>query len=266
MPQYSYDFENAILGQLATYEPEGIDSLLNELPKQVNTVTTGGTATDGFYRITVVGEEGTFVAEYEADASGGDTNADITDALAAAWLANTSAANVATVTSDGVSVNTIAFLHAGQGYTVSVEAPAPGTLTNALVTDPAGSSLPLGIALASDDGEIGRLPAGGDTAQDIYGIVVRNADLVQELSQTQPTVLEFLPGSAMSVLRQGEAWVVATTAINVNDGVFVALGTGADAAGTLRGSADGGNTVQLSGRFRTAGAAGELVRVLLNTP
>jgi hypothetical protein len=264
MPQYSYDFENAILGQLATYEPEGIDSLLNELPKQVNTVTTGGTATDGTYRITVVGEEGTFVAEFVRGA--GETNAQITDALAAAWLANTSAANVATMTSDGVSVNTIAFLHAGQGYTVSVEAPAPGTLTNALVTDPAGSSLPLGIALASDDGEIGRLPAGGDTAQDIYGIVVRNADLVQELSQTQPTVLEFLPGSAMSVLRQGEAWVVATTAINVNDGVFVALGTGADAAGTLRGSADGGNTVQLSGRFRTAGAAGELVRVLLNTP
>lgn len=264
MPQYSYDFEAAILGQLATYEPEGIDSLLNELPKQVTTVTTGGTATDGTYRITVVGEEGTFTAEFVRAAA--ETNAQITDALAADWAGKPENANIATMVSDGVSVNTLSFLHSGQGYTVTVEAPAPGTLTAALVTDPAGASIPLGIALTSDDGEVGRLPTAGDVAGDIWGVVVRNADLVQELSQVQPTVLEFLPGSAMSVLRMGEAWVTATTAIAVNDPVFVALGTGADAAGTLRGSADGGNTVQIPGRFRSAGAAGALVRVQLNIP
>ena len=153
MPQLNYDFGNAILGQLAVYDPQSIDSLINELPKQVSTVTTGGTATDGIYRITVVGEEGTFVAEFDRQA--GETNAQITDALAAAWLANAAAANIATMTSDGVSVNTLAFLHAGSSYTVSVEAPSPGTLAAALVTAATGSNIPLGVMLVSDDGEVG---------------------------------------------------------------------------------------------------------------
>jgi hypothetical protein len=264
MPQFSYDLPIAVLGQLAVYDPARIDSLINLLPSQQSTVTTGGTATAGVYTIKVVGEEGTFTAEFTRVA---ETNAQITDALAADWASKSENSNIATMTSDAVSINTLDFLHAGQGYTVTVTAPAPGTLTSALVVDPAGSNIPLAIAVTSDDGINARLLTTGDTAQDVWGIVTRNADLVQELGQTQPTTLEFLPASAMSIMREGEIWVEPEVTVAVNDPVFVrVVATGAEQAGALSNVADGGDNVQIAGRWKTAAAAGELARVLLNIP
>lgn len=263
MPQYSYDFASAILGQLAVYDPASIDSLINSLPAQVSTVTTGGTATDGVYRITVTGEEGTFVAEHTR--TGAETNDDVTTALQASWAGNDAASNIADM-ANVASVNTLTFLHSGSSYTITVEAPAPGTLVAALVTDPSGSGIPLAIMLVSDDGKFGRLPTAGDVAGDMWGITIRNAELIQELALPSATTLDFLPASAMGVMREGECWVAPVAAVAVNDPVFVALGTGADAAGTLRGTADGGNTVQVSGRWKTAAAAGALAKVLLNMP
>jgi len=133
MPQTDYNFIEAILGQLAVYDPASIDSLVNTLPSQQSTVVTSFTR----------------VAE---------NTAAITDGLAAAWLADAANANIATMTSDGVDTNTLDFLHAGNGYTVTVSAPAPGTLTAALVVDPNGVNIPLAIAVTSDDGEAARLP------------------------------------------------------------------------------------------------------------
>jgi hypothetical protein len=264
MPQTSYDVIEAILGQLAVYDPASIDSLINSLPAQRDTVVTGGTTTAGVYSITVVGEEGTFVATFTRVA---ETDAQITDGLAADWLANSGGANIATMTSDGVDTNTLQFLHAGQGYTVTTAAPAPGTLVDTLAVDPAGSNIPLGIAVTSDDGEFARLCTTGDVAGDIWGVTVRNADLVQELSQSQPTVLEFLPTSAMGVMRSGEAWVAPEVAVAVNDPVFVRVtATGTEQAGALSNVADGGDNIQVAGRWKTAAAAGELARVLLNMP
>ncbi|MCK5496559.1 MAG: hypothetical protein KAI80_09120 [Hyphomicrobiaceae bacterium] len=264
MPQTDYNFIEAILGQLAVYDPASIDSLVNTLPSQQSTVVTGGVDTAGDYVITVVGEEGTFTASFTRVA---ENTAAITDGLAAAWLADAANANIATMTSDGVDTNTLDFLHAGNGYTVTVSAPAPGTLTAALVVDPNGVNIPLAIAVTSDDGEAARLPTAGDTAQDIWGIVVRNADLVQELSQPQPTVLEFLPAAELSVMRTGEAWVAPEVAVAVNDPVFVRVtATGSEQAGALSNVTDGGDNVQVAGRWKTAAAAGELARVLLNMP
>ena len=129
MPQTDYNFIEAILGQLAVYDPASIDSLVNTLPSQQSTVVTAGVDTAGDYVITVVGEEGTFTASFTRVA---ENTAAITDGLAAAWLADAANANIATMTSDGVDTNTLDFLHAGNGYTVTVSAPAPGTLTAAV--------------------------------------------------------------------------------------------------------------------------------------
>lgn len=265
MPQFSYEFAEAILGQLAIYDPASIDSLINELPKQQSTVTTGGVATDGTYTITVVGEEGTFTASFLRAAA--ETNAAITDALAANWAAQPANLNIATMTSDLVSINTLAFLHAGSQYTVTVVAPTPGTLVAALVVDPVGVNIPLGIAVVSDDGEFARLPAPGDTAQDFWGITVRNADLIQELSLPSAAELEFLPADSLSVMRSGEAWVAPEVAVAVNDPVFYRVtATGAEQFGALSNVADGGDNIQLAGRWKTAAAAGVLARVLINMP
>lgn len=264
MPQTSYDFIEAILGQLAVYDPASIDSLVNTLPAQQTSVVTGGTETAGVYSITVVGEEGTFVASLTRVA---ETNAQITDALAADWLANSGGANIATMTSDGVDTNTLQFLHSGAGYTVTVSAPAPGTLTAALLTDPTGSNIPLGVMVISDDGEFGRLPTTGDVAGDAWGVTIRNAELVQELSLSQPTDLEFLPAAAMGVMREGECWVAPEVAVAVNDPVFFrVVATGSEQAGAFSNVADGGDNVQVAGRWKTAAAAGELALLLLNMP
>lgn len=264
MPQFSYDFAEAILGQLAVYDPASIDSLINELPKQQTTVTTGGTATNGLYTITVVGEEGTFTASFDRQAA--ETTAAITDALAANWAAQPANLNIATMTSDTVSVNTLDFLHAGSQYTVTVSAPAPGTLVAALVVNPVGVNIPLGIAVTSDDGEFARLPTTGDVVTDIWGITVRNADLIQELSLPSASELEFLPADALSVMRAGEAWVAPEVAVAVNDPVFVrVVATGSEQAGALSNVLDGDN-VLIPGRWKTAAAAGVLARVLINLP
>jgi len=265
MTQFSYDFEQAILGQCAVYDPARIDSLINPLPTQVSTVTTGGTATDGDYVITVVGEEGTFVATFTRGA--GETNAQITDALATEWNTNSGGENIATMTSDAVSVNTLAFLHAGSSYTVTVSAPAPGTLVAAETVSPLGANFPMAIFVTSDDGVEARRLTTGDTAQDIWGCLVRNADLVQELALPAPSELEFLPAAAMSVMREGEVWVSPEVAVAVNDPVFVRVtATGAEVSGAVRNDADGGDAVQVAGRFKTAAAAGGLARIMLNTP
>lgn len=264
MPQFSYDSIEAILGQLAIYDPASIDSLINTLPFQVTDVVTAGTATDGTYIITVVGEEGTFTATFERASS--ETDDQIAAALKVDWDSQAANSNIATLV-NVTDTNTMTFLHAGNGYTVTTTAPSPGTLVATLVTDPNGVNIPLGVGVVSDDGITARLPAGvGDIVTDIWGIVVRNADLVQELSQPQPTTLEFLPAAALSVMRSGEAWVAPEVAVAVNDPVFVrVVATGTEQAGALSNVLDTDN-VLIPGRWKTAAAAGELAKVVINLP
>lgn len=266
MPQLSYDLPIAVLGQLAIYDPAHIDSLVNNVPAQQTDAVTAGTVTDGVYSITVVGEEGTFVASHTR--SGAETTADVTDALEAAWIALGSAVlNIATMTSDGTDTNQIDFLHPGNSYTVTTVAPSPGTLVATLIVDPNGSNIPLAIGISTTDGVTARLLTTGDLVTDIWGIVVRNAELVQELGQPTPTVLEFLPADALSVMRSGEAWVAPEVAVAVNDPVFIrVVATGTEQAGALSNVVDGTDNVLVPGRWKTAAAAGELAKVLINLP
>lgn len=266
MPQLSYDIPIAVLGQLATYDPENIDSLIVLVPNQQTDVVTGGTAADGVYSITVVGEEGTFVAAFDRQSA--EDDAAITDALAAAWLALGSAVlNIATMTSDGVDTNQLDFLNAGNGYTVTSVAPSTGTLVSTLIVDPDGSNIPLGIGISTTDGEFARLLTTGDLVTDIWGIVVRNSELVQDFNQSVPTVLEFLPADSLSVMRSGEAWVAPEVAVVVNDPVFIrVVATGAEQAGALSNVVDGTDNVLVPGRWKTSAAAGELAKVLINLP
>lgn len=265
MPQVDYNLPIAVLGQLAVYDPASIDSLINLVPNQQTDVVTGGTATAGVYSITVVGEEGTFVASFTRVA---ETTAQVTDALAAAWLAlGSSVLNIATMTSDGTDTNQLDFLNAGQGYTVTTSAVGPATLVATLIVDPAGSNIPLAIGISTTDGQFARLLTTGDVVTDIWGIVVRNAELVQELGQAVPSTLEFLPSDALSVMRSGECWVAPEVAVVVNDPVFIrVVATGAEQAGALSNVVDGTDNILVPGRWKTSAAAGELAKVLINLP
>lgn len=265
MPQTDYTLPIAVLGQLAVYDPASIDSLVNLVPTQQTDVVTAGSVTDGLYQIIVVGEEGTFTASHTR--SGAETTADVTDFLEVNWDSQSANLNIATMVSDGTDTNEMLFLHAGQAYTVTTVAPAPGTLVATLITDPAGTNIPLAIGISTTDGEFARLLTTGDLVGDIWGIVVRNAELVQELGQATPTVLEFLPSDALSVMRSGECWVEPEVAVAVNDPVFIrVVATGVEQAGALSNVADGGDNILVPGRWKTAAAAGELAKVLINLP
>jgi hypothetical protein len=263
MPQFSYDFPIAILGQLAVFDPARIDTLVAEVPVQINDIQVV-TFPDGTYTITAVGEEGTFTATFVAVAS---SAAAIADGLAADWNADAANLNIATAVSDAVDTVTLTFLHPGFAYTITVASPA-SDMTNTLAQSSQGAPIPLGIGITSDDGVTARRLTTGDTAQDVWGILVRNAELVQQLNTSQPTETEFLPGDALSVLREGEMWVEPEVAVAVNDPVFVRVtATGTEVSGALSNVADGGDNVQIAGRWLTATtAADQLARVLINTP
>lgn len=261
MPQFSYDpVIPGVLGQVAEFLPRTIDTLINPVPFQQSTVTVA-TFPDGNYVITVVGEEGTFTATFVAVAS---TTALITDGLAAAWTADADNNNIATATSDGASIVTLDFLHAGFSYTVTVASPV-SDMTTALIQSATGIAIPLGIGVATDDGEFGRLPTAGDVTLDIWGVSVRNVNLVQQLVTSAPTETEFLQADALSILREGACFVEPEVAVAVNDLVSVRI-DGVGVAGAMSNLVDGDH-VTISGRWKTATTAGgQLAKVLLNTP
>ena len=263
MPQFSYDYPIATIGQLGTWVGNvNIDSLVWPLLAQ-NTTVTVGTSTAGLHTIRIQGQEGLFDSSFTVVA---ETVAQLTDALAAAITANTDLLNIVVATSDGVSEIDLAFLQNGYSYTVSYPA-NPGTdLSTTAETAAGGPRLPLGIGLVDAGNRVGRLPTTGDVALDILGIVVRNAEQVLTLDVIQPAP-GFESPSEISVLLEGSCWVAPEVAVAVNDPVFVrVVATGTEQAGALRNDADGGDAVQLPGRFRTAAAANGLARIEINLP
>ena len=264
MPQFDYNIPIAVLGQLAVYDPARIDSLVVEVPVQHDEVPIGGT-TDGTYTIRIEGEEGIFDSSFVASANTAD---EIADGLAAAILANVDLDNIVDASATSGTPVDLLFLHAGFAYTITFPSNPGSNMTLTSLQSATGAPIPLGIGVTSDDGVVARRLQTGDTAQDFHGIVVRNAELVQQLSTAQPTTTEFLPADGLSVMREGEAWVEPEVAVAVNDPVFVRVtATGSEVSGALSNVTDGGDNVQVAGRWVTPTTApGQLARVLINTP
>jgi len=263
MPQFSYSFPPAQLGQIGTFGPPSIDCLVNPLLPQISTVTVVDNDA-GAYAVSIVGPEGSFSFGITVVAQ---TIAQVADQLAAAAVADDDLLNIVEVTSDGVDTVTMTFLHSGVDYTVGVTS-ASADLTLALTQASGGSEYPLGIGIVDAGNKVGRQPTTGDVALDILGISCNRSDCVLPFSMPGfASSASIAVGGEVAVLRQGEIWVRPETAVAVNDPVYCrVVATGAEVAGALRNTADGGDAVLLPGRFRTAASAGGLAKIQLNAP
>lgn len=144
---------------------------------------------------------------------------------------------------------------AGQDFTVA-EAETNLTLTNdvAFVAHPA-IGFGLAVAQGSQDGECRALAA---TSDKVVGVsVFSHAD------NENTGVAGYAAQSAVSVLRKGVIWVKVEEAVVAEDPVYVrAVATTGEVAGAFRKSADGTDTILLSGcKFLSSAAAGALALV-----
>lgn len=261
--QFSYEPQVALLGQVANCDPEAICSLTAPLLAQINEIVVADNDA-GTYTITIVAPEGSFSVSLTVVAQ---TVAQIADAMAASLAALEGLENIVSATSDGVDTITLAFLHVGYSYTVSVTS-ASADLVLSETQSAGGPSFPLGIGVVDSGGEIGRVPTTGDVAFDILGITVRSPYLTVPFGFFEAEApAAFTAGSKMSVMRMGSCWVSPEVAVAVNDPVFCrVVATGSEQAGALRNDADGGDAVALRARFRTAASAGGLARIEISQP
>jgi len=262
--QFSYTMPTAQLGQVANCDPEAICSLTAPLLAQIDAIEVADNDA-GAYSVTIVAPEGTFSAGITVVAQ---TIAQIADQLAAAVNAVEALQNIVQAGSDGVSAVTLAFLHAGFSYTVSV-ASASADLVLSSVQEAGGDSFPLGIGVVDNGGEVGRLPAPGDVAFDILGITVRSPYNTLPFGFTNSVVsaASVEAGYSMSVMRAGSCWVSPEVAVAANDPVFIRVtATGAEKFGAVRNDSDGGDAVAIRGRFRSAASAGGLARIEISQP
>lgn len=268
MPQINYGEQPvAVVGQVATYEDAVIDSLTNELLAQVSTLTVGGTASDGTYSVQATGPDGeVLTAEFVRGA--GETNAQIATALAAAmsptWL------NAFTIVDGGSGVLTLTANHGGRVYTFITAAPGTGTLVAANTQTAGGVDIQMGVAVAEgSDDDLAAVLSGSTVDDDLAGIVVRGIDgLVNDLGEGGAPAV-FQPGSTLSVLRRGEAWVTVEDAVAKGADAFVRIANPAagDPVGLFRSDADGGDAIEMTGaRFASTTTGRGLAKVRINRP
>lgn len=260
--QFSYSYPVATVGQIGGWDVGAVDSLVWPLTSQTTVFHVSGT-NDGTYTLRIAGEEGTFDSSFVASSN---TTAQIIDGIIGAVTGNNDLNNIVSATSDSVATGTLAFIHEGYSYTVSYPSNPSTSLSTDSSSDASPARVPLGIGVVDNGSGGARVPASGDSALDILGISVRNADQVLTLDYQQPDPGLAAPAS-VSAMRQGSCWIECETTASVNDPVFVRIvATGDEQAGAVRIDADGSDAVQIPGRFRTSCSAGGLARIEVNLP
>lgn len=176
----------------------GIDSKVYPSPTKVQTLTIGGTASDGKYSAEVDGVE----FSYTADTGAGDTNTTIAAGLLAAAQSNgLDIYDVVNVTRSAL-VLTFAERIPGDGFTLAnASAPGSGSLTIETVNAGTAVDLPLGVGVSLVAGKPGqiRLPQSGDTK--IYGAVTDQGML--RPNEGDPDIADgYREGSAVGVARR----------------------------------------------------------------
>ena len=218
----------------------------------------------------IVGEE--VDVQLDFDPGGATTSDAIAVALTALAAASEDLINVVVVTDAVADTNELVFIHEDRAYTVTaiIGVGGNGTAVVSEVTAPGGTDIGLGLVVVQGTGDNeARLPTSGDTATDAVGISVKNTD--SEVNAGDP-VLEttFIPGSIVSAMQEGAAFVFTEDAVVVNAAVFFRITAATlpdEQVGRVRSDVDGGDAVALFGsRFLTSAAAGELVKVSINLP
>lgn len=271
MPQYAYPVTQPrfVVGQLAEGAPQAIDSYLNELLVQITTVTYTGTTDDADYTVTAVGPDGE-TATSTFNPPGATTADAVRDGLIALINAEADWQNIAVASSGGAGILTLTFLHDGRVYTVTATDPGTGTVVVANTQSAGGTDVPVGVAVqyGSTDNAAVVLDS-GTLDDDLIGFTIRNVDMLVNNGDVN-AVDASIPGTVLSVLRQGSVVCIAETAHVKGADVFVRItapGASPEGLGRPRNDTDGGQAIAMTGaRFGSTGAAGALCIVIVNRP
>ena len=256
MPQLNYTYPAGLPGQVGTYATGDVISLENPLLQQLTNWDVNSATTDGDYVLTATDGRQTVSATFTASS---DTAAGIAAGVAAAILAEPSfaaaTASALVVATDQVD---ILFQQAGLPWTVTFAGPAGPTAPT--VTTAAGfTEVAPGIILQSDT-------AGGFTttygnAALAFGVVIKNADLVHDLSN--PAAGTGTDGPSMlSLVRRGEIYVQGVAGVQIFKGDPAFFD---DANATWSNTTTGGSVAVPESMFMTGGT-GSVVRVYVNLP
>ncbi len=243
------------------YQGQGLDGRLGAgaktraailpLRTQVETVTVGGTATDGDYVIIVAPTGGGSTYRVVYARSAGD-NAAIRTALVSAVNDHAVGTLVTAAASSGNTL-TLTAKSEGIAYTVTYEAPSPGTLTGTTTTAPGGRSVALArfvhldttitSGISGDALPIRELTTADATASRQF-MYLPTSDVEGEY--TGDGTLE--NGRVLSAVYEGMVHVTNTGTVDAvfGGGIHVVRNSaGGGAVGTVRSNADGTNTTLL---------------------
>lgn len=222
----------------------------NPLLAQEDTITVGGTATDGDYTIEIVDGSGTaFSATFTRAAA--ETNTAIATALVTALKAVAGLRNRATFTDNGDGTIDVAFKAADKVYTYNLTAPGPGTLAAANDQAAGGIRIPVGrFVIQSSANSKWAVPVTGSTAgADLVGVTGRDYALLKN-SESETDEFEYYEkGSALTVIYRGTVSmrnVGPVAAVRGGTVHCVITSSGGNELGEARATSDGGNTISLS--------------------
>lgn len=247
---YQRTMDARIAGSPAELKTPTCRTMINPLQQQVTEFTVGGTEASDVYAITVIEPDGTTHTTTMTRTA--EDNDGIADALVANQPASLSGVG-AFVKSDTNDVQFVAE-RAGELYDFSVTVPSGATLAESLITNPAGTSIPLarfvvnGSGSAVDGQRPCALPSASTVADDIRGIVMRplgqfvNGE--SELSDAEDAVT---PGNLCDVAYDGAVNMLngGDVAAVEGDEVWVYISTsGGQQLGEAAAAADG--TAQVS--------------------
>lgn len=246
---------------------------MNPLAKQVSEFTVGGTAAAGDYSITFKrpGADDITVTFTRV----AETNDGISDGLLAAIQAETELEGIveSSVDSDTNDLQ-VTFEHEGVEYEFETSAPSGAQIDHTLITDPAGSEVPIGRFVVNGgqtaDGQRSIALPDGSAETDIVGILMRPLGTFANGESPLQSAVDAVPAGAMcDVAFEGAVLMrnVGSTDAAVGGSVFVVVATtGGDELGEAAAEDDGANRVELPARnayWAEETAAGEVGPVYL---
>lgn len=225
------------------------------------TATVGGTTTDGDYSLTFTDENTGAITTVTVTRAGGSpaTDADVAAALVAAVNSTPALRNLIRAAVNGGTPEQVDLtaVHPQSEISIVSAAPAPGTLTVAVVQTPGGALVPLGRLVVFTTPGNGqslpgvRPPTGSDQVADFAGVVLRPRGHYPNQESPLASAPDLIhPGNTLAVGFDGDIVVrnVGSTTAEPGAAVFaVVSNAGGQEPGQFRSDADGGNTTEIEG-------------------
>lgn len=286
MTQLNYDLKmrEALAGQRADGENGDALSYTNPALAQINTLTFGGTTTDGVYSVTVTFNQSSlnqqptrsFDQVFSITRAGGlpATDANLATALAAQVNAQTSMIKAVAVGDDCI----LNFVNPGLNHGIATADPAPGTLVNVLTQPTGGMNVRVGTfvrqatVITADNNRTLVPIVLGTTIANVVGIAERSG---YNLFQDAPSPFAltgsfgfdlFRTGDEISVGNRGRWYVEVFEAVNPNSVPIMWMNPGTSAQlGMLGAGSPGGDRLDVSSicRFDSVTTGPGLAKVQL---